>query len=58
MAAEDPERSGLQSADGDLDDVVGDQVGAWVGGVVLQPGAPVPDGGAVVGDEAAAAFGL
>jgi hypothetical protein len=58
-AAQHPQWPGCQSADGYLDDVVGGEVGGGVGGVVLQAGAPVADGGAVVGDEAAAplAFG-
>ena len=38
--------------------VVGGQVGVRVGGSALPPGAPVPDDGAVVGDDAAAALAL
>jgi hypothetical protein len=42
----------------DLSYVVGGQVGARVGGAALPPGAPVPDDGAVVGDEPAPALPL
>jgi hypothetical protein len=58
LPAEDAERPGTEPGDGHLHHVVGHQVGAWVGGVVFQAGAPVADGGAVVGDEAAPSLSL
>jgi hypothetical protein len=39
-------------------DVVGGEVGRWVGGLTLPPGAPVAEEGAVVGDDAASALSL
>jgi len=56
-AAEDAQRPSFGPSGGYLHDVVGDQVGRGVGGVVAESGAPVAHAGAVVGDQAAA-FGL
>jgi hypothetical protein len=49
-SAQHSERPRLQPTDGDLDHVVGDEVGGGVGGVVFEAGAPVAHLGAVVGD--------
>jgi hypothetical protein len=57
-AAQHPQGAGGQAGHGYLDDVVGDQVGAGVGGVVFEAGAPVPHPGAVVGDQVAAPLAL
>jgi hypothetical protein len=42
----------------DLADVVGGQVGRWVGGLALPPWAPVAEEGAVVGHDLTSALAL